>query len=34
VYETLRTKKQLDEATEGTLKKALDEFTSAFGSKS
>jgi F-type H+-transporting ATPase subunit alpha len=34
VYETLRAKKQLDEATEGTLKKALDEFTSAFGSKS
>jgi F-type H+-transporting ATPase subunit alpha len=33
VYETLRAKKQLDEATEGTLKKALDEFASAFGSK-
>jgi F-type H+/Na+-transporting ATPase subunit alpha len=34
VYETLRNKKQLDDETEGTLKKALDEFTSAFGSKS
>jgi F-type H+/Na+-transporting ATPase subunit alpha len=34
VYETLRTKKQLDDATEGTLKTALDEFTTAFGSKS
>jgi F-type H+/Na+-transporting ATPase subunit alpha len=34
VYETLRTKKQLDDETEATLKKALDEFTSAFGSKS
>jgi F-type H+-transporting ATPase subunit alpha len=34
VYETLRTKKQLDDATESTLKKALDEFTTAFGSKS
>src|SRR3984885_1039437 len=32
VYETLRTKKQLDEATEGTLKKALDEYATAFGS--
>jgi F-type H+-transporting ATPase subunit alpha len=31
VYETLRAKKVLDEATEGTLKKALDEFASAFG---
>jgi F-type H+-transporting ATPase subunit alpha len=32
IYETLRTKKTLDEATEGTLKKALEEFGSAFGS--
>jgi F-type H+-transporting ATPase subunit alpha len=34
VYETLRNKKQLDDETEATLKKALEEFTSAFGSKS
>ena len=33
IYETLRTKKQLDDATENTLKKALDEFASAFGKK-
>jgi F-type H+-transporting ATPase subunit alpha len=33
VYETLRTKKQLDDATEATLKKALDEFSTAFGKK-
>ncbi|MGD0530347.1 MAG: F0F1 ATP synthase subunit alpha [Polyangiaceae bacterium] len=33
IYETLRTKKQLDDATEKTLKKALDEFGSAFGDK-
>jgi F-type H+-transporting ATPase subunit alpha len=32
IYETLRTKKQLDGETEGTLKKALEEFASAFGS--
>ncbi len=31
VYENIRTKKQLDSETEGTLKKALDEFASAFG---
>ena len=33
IYETLRAKKQLDEATEGTLKKALDEFSTAFAGK-
>jgi len=33
IYETLRTKKQLDDATEGTLKKALEEFSTAFGDK-
>ncbi|HEY3815730.1 MAG TPA: F0F1 ATP synthase subunit alpha [Polyangiaceae bacterium] len=33
VYETLRTKKQLDDATEKTLKKALEEFSTAFGDK-
>jgi F-type H+/Na+-transporting ATPase subunit alpha len=33
VYENLRTKKQLDDETEKTLKKALDEFASAFGKK-
>jgi F-type H+-transporting ATPase subunit alpha len=33
IYETLRTKKQLDDATESTLKKALDEFATAFSSK-
>jgi F-type H+-transporting ATPase subunit alpha len=33
IYETLRTKKQLDDATEATLKKALEEFSSAFGDK-
>jgi F-type H+-transporting ATPase subunit alpha len=32
IYETLRTKKALDEQTEGQLKKALEEFGSAFGS--
>src|SRR5580658_1221544 len=32
VYENLRTKKVLDEATEEILKKALDEFATAFGS--
>jgi F-type H+/Na+-transporting ATPase subunit alpha len=32
VYENLRTKKVLDEATEEILKKALDEFAAAFGS--
>jgi len=32
LFETLRTKKALDDETEGTLKKALDEFSSAFGS--
>ena len=31
IYETLRTKKVLDEATEELLKKALDEFAAAFG---
>jgi F-type H+-transporting ATPase subunit alpha len=34
IYETLRTKKVLDEATEEILKKALDEFAAAFGSSS
>jgi F-type H+-transporting ATPase subunit alpha len=34
IYETLRAKKQLDDATETTLKKALDEFSTAFASKS
>jgi F-type H+-transporting ATPase subunit alpha len=33
IYETLRTKKQLDDATETTLKKALEEFSTAFGDK-
>ena len=33
IYETLRSKKQLDDDTEKTLKKALDEFGSAFGKK-
>jgi F-type H+-transporting ATPase subunit alpha len=32
IYESLRTKKALDEATEAMLKKALDEFSGAFGS--
>jgi F-type H+-transporting ATPase subunit alpha len=32
IFETLRTKKALDDATEATLKKALEEFASAFGS--
>jgi F-type H+-transporting ATPase subunit alpha len=32
LFETLRTKKALDDESEGTLKKALDEFSSAFGS--
>jgi F-type H+-transporting ATPase subunit alpha len=32
IYENLRTKKVLDEATEAMLKKALDEFAAAFGS--
>ncbi|HXX67690.1 MAG TPA: F0F1 ATP synthase subunit alpha [Polyangiaceae bacterium] len=32
IYETLRSKKSLDEATESTLKKALDEYAAAFGS--
>jgi F-type H+-transporting ATPase subunit alpha len=31
IYETLRSKGTLDEATEGELKKALEEFASAFG---
>ncbi|HEX3771075.1 MAG TPA: F0F1 ATP synthase subunit alpha [Polyangiaceae bacterium] len=31
IYETIRTKKALDADTETTLKKALDEFASAFG---
>ncbi|HEX8790212.1 MAG TPA: F0F1 ATP synthase subunit alpha [Polyangiaceae bacterium] len=31
IYETLRTKKQLDEETEKKLKKALEEFGTAFG---
>ena len=34
VFETLRTKKQLDETTETTLKKALKDFGSAFGKSS
>jgi F-type H+/Na+-transporting ATPase subunit alpha len=33
IYETLRTKKVLDKDLEATLKKALDDFTNAFGSK-
>ena len=33
IYEGIRAKKQLDDATEATLKKALDEFSTAFGSK-
>jgi F-type H+-transporting ATPase subunit alpha len=32
IYEGIRTKKQLDADTEAQLKKALDEFSSAFGS--
>jgi len=32
IYETLRSKKSLDEATETVLKKALDEYGAAFGS--
>jgi F-type H+/Na+-transporting ATPase subunit alpha len=32
LFETLRTKKALDDATEATLKKALEEFSAAFGS--
>jgi F-type H+/Na+-transporting ATPase subunit alpha len=32
IYETIRTKKAVDADTEATLKKALDEFASAFGS--
>jgi F-type H+-transporting ATPase subunit alpha len=32
IFETLRTKKVLDDATEASLKKALEEFSSAFGS--
>ncbi|MGD0676639.1 MAG: F0F1 ATP synthase subunit alpha [Polyangiaceae bacterium] len=32
IYETFRTKKTLDDQTEGLLKKALDEYASAFGS--
>ena len=31
IYETIRTKKAVDADTETTLKKALDEFASAFG---
>ena len=31
IYETIRTKKAVDGETESTLKKALDEFASAFG---
>jgi len=34
ILETLRTKKALDEQTEGQLKKALDEYGTAFGSRS
>src|SRR5580700_5997578 len=33
IYENLRAKKQLDDATEKTLQKALDEFSAAFGKK-
>jgi F-type H+-transporting ATPase subunit alpha len=33
IYETLRTKKSLDDETEKQLKKALDEFATAFGKK-
>jgi F-type H+-transporting ATPase subunit alpha len=33
IYENLRAKKQLDDATEKTLQKALDEFSTAFGKK-
>jgi F-type H+-transporting ATPase subunit alpha len=32
IYETLRAKKTLDDDTEGQLKKAIEEFSSAFGS--
>jgi F-type H+-transporting ATPase subunit alpha len=32
IYESIRAKKSLDEQTEATLKKALEEFASAFGS--
>jgi F-type H+-transporting ATPase subunit alpha len=32
IYETIRTKKAVDADTENTLKKALDEFATAFGS--
>jgi F-type H+-transporting ATPase subunit alpha len=32
LFETLRTKKALDDETEATLKKALEEFSAAFGS--
>jgi len=31
IFETLRTKKALDDKTEGDLKKALDEYKTAFG---
>jgi F-type H+-transporting ATPase subunit alpha len=31
IYETLRTKKVLDDKSEEVLKKALDEFATAFG---
>jgi F-type H+-transporting ATPase subunit alpha len=34
IFETLRTKKALDDETEKTLKKALEEFGTAFGSSS
>ena len=33
IFESLRTKKTLDDETEKQLKKALDEFASAFGKK-
>src|SRR5271166_956533 len=33
IFETLRTKKTLDDATEASLKKALEEFGMAFGSR-
>jgi F-type H+-transporting ATPase subunit alpha len=34
IYETLRTKKALDDESEKLLKKALEEFSTAFGSSS
>jgi F-type H+-transporting ATPase subunit alpha len=33
IFETIRTKKAIDKDLEGTVKKALDEFATAFGGK-